>query len=96
VSSQQCCSSGVYAGASAFNAFFNDLSNGSEYTPSGFVENIKLGGTGQYTGGWRNFTQRNFNRLEIRSDLKFNKGEWKVLYFGWNNPTQLHVLSATT
>lgn len=45
VSSQQ-HSSGVYAGASSFNIFFNDMNNGSEYTSSRFVENIKLGGRG--------------------------------------------------
>lgn len=48
-----------------------------------------LGGRSQYTEGWRNF-----NRLEIKTDLKFKKGKWKVTYFGWNNPTQLHMLSA--
>ncbi|KAK4828311.1 hypothetical protein QYF61_025323 [Mycteria americana] len=66
---------GVYAGASTFNVFFNDLNNGSEYTPSRFVEDIKLGRRGHYTGGWRNFTQGNFKRLETWTDvLKFNKG----------------------
>ncbi|GAB0179328.1 mitochondrial enolase superfamily member 1 [Grus japonensis] len=77
--------------------FINGLDDGAECTISKFADDTKLGRMGDTPEGLAAI-QRDLNRLEKwagTSLIKFNKGKFKVLHLGRNNPRHQYVLESS-
>ncbi|RMC18017.1 hypothetical protein DUI87_04893 [Hirundo rustica rustica] len=94
VASHQWCPSGVCAGASSVQYFFDDMDVGIESLISKFADDSKLGACVNLLED-RMALQRDLHQLDGWAEsnkMKFNKSKCQVLHFGHNNPLQRYRL----
>ena len=80
-----------------FSIFINDLDDGAVCTLGKFADSTKLGGVADAPEGHAAI-QRDLDRLEKWADrnlMQYNKGKYKVLHLGRNNPRHQYMLGAT-
>lgn len=85
---------GLMLGQILFNVFINGRGDGTVY-PQQVCWQYKTGGAADTPNGCA--IQRNLGRLKNWPEeilMKFNKGEWKILYLGRNNPVHQQLPEA--
>lgn len=88
---------GSIQGPVLFNIFIHELDDGAERTLSKCANDTKLRGVAVTQEGHAAI-QSNLDRVEKWADgnlMKFNKGKYKVLHLGRNNPMHQYMLGST-